>query len=293
MGNTLMKPEVTSISVANDLIASGSEDRSVRITDMNGNLVREFPKHHESKVEFVSLSSNGKYLISCGGYGDYSPKVIKLETNEEIVLESLDYGKGGHTANVWCVSISMNGDLAVSCSRDNNIIIWKLDWNNKSYQIMKEYKRNEDVNAVELSSNGKFLLTGSDSDILRLINLETDEEEIFEGHKGNVNAIDLSENGNIIVSGGDDKDIFVWEKNNEEWNKTVLEGHTDIVTAVKISDNNKYIVSGSEDNNVIIWENGKEKQRIPTNGDINSVAIYNNYVLYNDRNNVSQVKLDV
>jgi WD40 repeat protein len=71
----------------------------------------------------------------------------------------------------------------------------------------------ESINSVAFSPNGKYILSGSDDNTIRLWDAETGQlvSRPFRGHTAVVCSVTLSPDGKHIVSGSDDKIIRVWD----------------------------------------------------------------------------------
>jgi WD40 repeat protein len=130
-------------------------------------------------------------------------------------------------------------------------------------EIIIQTGHNADVKAVAFTSDGRYIISGSRDNTIRL--WESDkgiQVRIFEGHTVSVNSIAISMDDKYIVSGGQDTTIRLWEKDSGKLIKT-FKGHNNYVTSVAISPDQKYIVSGSQDKTMRLWSMklGKEIRR--------------------------------
>ena len=81
------------------------------------------------------------------------------------------------------------------------------------------------------------------------------DEITLVGHQGEVYCTALSENGNIAISGSKDKQVIVWDLENQKA-KFIFNDHTGHVISVAISKDGKQALSGGHylDNQIILWD---------------------------------------
>ncbi|GAB1538581.1 hypothetical protein NUACC21_12430 [Scytonema sp. NUACC21] len=71
---------------------------------------------------------------------------------------------------------------------------------------------NDWVNAVALSSDGQYVVSGSFDNTIKIWELATAKEiHTLTGHNHSVYAVALSSDGQYVVSGSDDNTIKIWE----------------------------------------------------------------------------------
>ncbi len=110
----------------------------------------------------------------------------------------------------------------------------------------------DDVNSVAISSDGKYIVSGSDDKTIKLWEISSGREiKTFRGHEA-LWSVAISPDGKYIVSGGKTRTIDLWEISSGREIKT-FRGHG-FVRSVAISPDGKYIVSGSSDETIKLWE---------------------------------------
>ena len=114
----------------------------------------------------------------------------------------------------------------------------------------------EGVTSVAFSQDGKYIISGSLDNTIRLWNAQTGKlvSDPFEGHTHWVTSVAFSPDGKYIVSGSRDKTIRIWDAQTGKLVSNAFEGHTNWVTSVAFSPDGKYIVSGSDAQTIRMWD---------------------------------------
>ncbi|MBX7174198.1 MAG: DUF4365 domain-containing protein, partial [Pyrinomonadaceae bacterium] len=107
---------------------------------------------------------------------------------------------------------------------------------------------------VAVSSDGKFIVSGSSDETVRIWDLATGQcLKTLVGHSDSVWGVAVSSDGKFIVSGSADKTLRIWDLATGQCLKTLV-GHSDSVWGVAVSSDGKFIVSGSADKTLRIWD---------------------------------------
>ncbi len=147
------------------------------------------------------------------------------------------------------------------------------------WQVSSEVRRftghTNGVNSVAFSPDGRFVLSGSWDEMLRLWEVESGQEvRQFTGHSGDVRSVAFSPDGRYVLSGSSDKTLRLWEVATGQEVRRFTR-HTGWVTSVAFSPDGRYVLSGSDDQALRLWDvaTGQEVRRFTGHtGWVNSVA---------------------
>jgi len=282
------KGAVNDVAISEDsrLAASGGEDGTVRIWEIETGRTVHVLKGHEGAVGSVEFTPDDRHVVSGGS--DKRVRIWDLKNGREIFQDQR------HTDIVTCVAVSVDGKRAVSGSFDKKVCVWDLEepkwlrtmeghtsWvrgvdfapdnrhamsaGNDGMMIFWDTDTGEArdivtghrhvVACVEFSRLGGFIISGSWDETVRLWNWNTrawQEIREFLGHKGAVRGTTLSRDNRFLLTGGEDKIGRLWEASNARL-LAVLEGHSATILAVAISPDGRFALTCSEDGTVRVW----------------------------------------
>jgi WD40 repeat protein len=109
--------------------------------------------------------------------------------------------------------------------------------------------------SLAFSSDGMFLVSGSDDKTIKLWDIQTGGiVKTFCGHTGRVCSVSVSPDHTTIASGSDDKTVRSWDIRTGEC-RCVMDGHSETVNSVSFSPtNSRLLVSASDDHTVRQWD---------------------------------------
>jgi WD40 repeat protein len=251
---------VFSVSFSPDgrLLASGSEDRTVKLWSLDGRELRTLFGHRDW-VSSVSFSPNGQILAS--GSGDKTVKLWSLEGQE---LHTFS----GHSATVRSVRFSPNGQMLASASEDGTVKLWNLE----GRELRTFLGHSASVMSVRFSPDGQMLASGSDDGTVKIWILEGRESCTFSGHRSKVRSVSFSPDGQMLASGSDDGIVKIWSLEGQELYS--FSGHTSKVSSISFSSDGRMLASGSSNGNVRLWSiEGRELHTFSGHRDwINSIS---------------------
>ncbi|KAL6756673.1 WD40-repeat-containing domain protein [Haematococcus lacustris] len=237
--------DVNTVATDGRVIASGSDDKTVRVWDVATGKCMHTLKEHTDVVKAVALSLDGRIIVS--GSNDKTIRVWDVTTGRCI------HTLVGHSRYVDCVALSPNGKIMFSGSRDKTLRVWDLATGTELLPL-KGHKGW--VTCLTVSSDGKLLASGSSvgDHIIRVWDMDTRKcKEFQEGHKFDVHSVAFNPDASILVSGSNDFTIKVWDMASGSCTHSCKE-HTSGVTSVVFSPCGKVVVSGSADKTIRVWD---------------------------------------
>ncbi|EDN98235.1 hypothetical protein SS1G_13092 [Sclerotinia sclerotiorum 1980 UF-70] len=205
-------------------VASGSEDKTIRLWDaMTGESLQTL-EGHSSLVYSVAFSPDGTKVAS--GSEDKTIRLWDAMTGES--LQTLE----GHSHWVNSVAFSPDGTKVASGSEDNTIRLWDA-MTGESLQTLEGHS--SWVSSVAFSPDGTKVASGSRDNTIRLWDAMTGESlQTLEGHSSLVYSVAFSPDGTKVASGSGDNTIRLWDAMTGESLQT-LEGHSSLVSSVAFS----------------------------------------------------------
>ena len=205
-GNLAARPFEHNTSV--DLVAFNPKNRTIlsvegsalqgstlRLWDLQGNLVRDFEVDRASKS--IAFSPDGQMILS----GDEEGTLSLWSLSGQKIREFK-----GHEDAVRAVSFSPDGQSIISGSDDDTLRLWNLQ--GSTLRIFKGH--DDSVTSVAFSPDGQSIVSGSNDHTLRLWNLNNEATTLFRGHTASVRTVAFNPTGNIIVSAGSDPAVRFW-----------------------------------------------------------------------------------
>ncbi len=154
--------------------------------------------------------------------GDGNIRIFDLKT----LLEKKVFV--GHQLSSNVVRFSPDGKLLLTGGRDAHLNIWQVE----NYELIKSIPAHEwAIYDIAYSPDSNLFATASRDKTLKIWDSKTFQllkvinKEGYDGHQFSVNKLLWSTFYNYLISAGDDRDIIIWEVNQDKPLNHMLRTH--------------------------------------------------------------------
>ena len=240
---------ITNVSISPDtmMIATCSEDKTIRVWDSMSGVSLFTLLGHKKWVYSVSFSHDNTQLVS--GSGDNTVRLWNIK--RKMLIRTMR----GHTDTVSCVKFNKDSTEIVSSSCDFDIYLW----NAKNGKIIKKFVGHDYIVCnVNFNHNCDMLISASLDGTVRLWDIKTGTTLIKFQIKNDISRYAMvSPSGNLVISHGNRK-IFVWSTITCQLLKT-LECHDNKVDLIAFNENGSSFYSCGIDEENDIFELFEQK----------------------------------
>ncbi len=234
-------PQHTSKYIADCMLASGSDDNTIKIWNYQGECLKTL-RGHEAWVYSVVFNPQGEILAS--GSRDNTIKLWNWRTSECL------HTFVGHEKRVKSINFNFDGSILASASDDKTIKIW--DVNNRI--CLKTLTGHQDrIDCVVFSPKANIIASAGCDKIIKVWDANSDQCLHIQAHTQRIRMVVFSPDGKILASCSDDRTVKLWDVSTGE-NIKILLGHNKAVWAITISPDNNILASGSEDETIKLWD---------------------------------------
>ncbi len=234
------------ISPDNALLASGSNDNSIKISDIQtGDLTLTLSEHIDT-VMSVTFSQDGQKLIS--GSSDELIRFWDVKTGKQVLTIA------GHAGGVSDVITSPNGELLASYGKDNMIHLW----NGHTGEFLHTLTGStSSVSSISISPDSALLASGNrdgkiriwDTDTGNLRNTITATTDV-----DGVNAVVFSPDRKTLVSNNYNDDVIqFWDITKAEPIKSIT-SPPDTTYHIIFSPDGSTLANAGSDGTIRFWD---------------------------------------
>lgn len=229
---------VVSVSTAGGLVASGGEDGSVRLWDLESRGPLQTLRAHTGWVWATALSQDGSVVASAGDDG-----LIQLyRTDSDRPVGVL----AGHSRRIRSLAFVPNRQLLVSGAEDGAVCVWDID---RLLLVRRMQTTGTPVWSVAVSGGDEPLVAvGGEDEFVRLFDLESgrllDEKA---QHRDWVRSVAFASESGLLASGSGDKSVVVWST--KDGTLTPVRRATDLsdrVRSVVVSPDGALVLAATE-----------------------------------------------
>ncbi|MFZ0548063.1 MAG: protein kinase, partial [Candidatus Promineifilaceae bacterium] len=246
------------------LLASASDDSSIKIWDVDSNQEIHMLTGHHGSVKTVVWSPDGHYLASGGE--DNLVYIWDVESEEAIIALE------GHGGPIRMVSWPHgDSDRIATASEDGTAVVWDVG----SGEPVLSLPHETIVEGVLWSADDAHLYTGADDGMVRVWESSTgDAVAEWMAHEFGLITMALSPDGSRLVTTGNDGYLRLWEPETGFGLAEYGGENSGPVTPAWMPDNDSLAV-GFDDNLLGIWRAGSPQATRSTHahtGQVSSIA---------------------
>ena len=248
-------------------LAVGTWSGEVKILNLASGKELPGPKPHNDWVCSVTISPNGKFLVSAGG-SEFKPERNRGQTTGQIKLWDLAAGKElgeftGHTNKVFAAAFSPDSKMLATASAEATVRLWDVPAR-KQRAILVGHK--DAVWSAAFSPDGGSVASASADQTVKLWSTATGQERAtLRGHEDEVRCVAFSPDGKTVASGSADWTVRLWETATGK-QRIILKGHQGGVHCLAFSFDGRMLATGSGDDTVKLWDVATGKERATLRG---------------------------
>lgn len=181
------------------LLATGAEDKKIRVWDIESKRIRTIFDGHEQDIYSLDFSRTGRLIAS--GSGDKTVRLWDIESNQQVMVLSIEDG-------VTTVAMSPDGRFVAAGSLDKSVRVWDCSSGYLIERLEGPQGHKDSVYSVAFSPSGRELVSGSLDKTIKMWELSPQRGLVpsasngkdgkcirtFEGHKVSSDILSTHEN---------------------------------------------------------------------------------------------------
>jgi WD40 repeat protein/serine/threonine protein kinase len=206
----------------------------------------------------VDFAPDGRRtLITCSATGE----VFLWDTIENQIMDEgawLDFGAQGL---VWAAKFAPDGDNVLTVGGNDARL-----WDANSRKQVKRFGSHGTVADVDLSPDGKLLVTGSWDQTAKIWDVASGVavQKLAGAHTDYINSVQFSPDGALVLTASDDGTARLWDVESGRPVAPEFRGHDGPVLQARFNRDGTLILTSSSDKTARIWDakSGEEKRAL-------------------------------
>ena len=222
------------------IIAAGLSNGTVYLWSTEGRLIQEFLISSEI-IEDVNFSPDGQ-MLAVLGLGE-SPQIRNLEGE---ILQTLK----GHQASVHQIAFSPTASVVATASQDGTVKLWNFQG-----EVLKTLQLPDDIvqfQALDFSPDGQTITAGSIKGDVFMWSADGEFQSSYQAHVGPIIELRFSPDGRRIMTASEDGKARLWDIKGRKLGE--FSGHKGWIRSVAFSSDGEFFVTASDDRTARIWK---------------------------------------
>jgi WD40 repeat protein len=240
------------------LLATGNVDGTVYLESL-GNMsastvsANTVLAKHDSWVESLALSPDGKFLASTSDASGGAGKLLELHDLMRASFVTATLPEAAKT--LFDVSFSSDSQWLATASEDKTAQLWRVSDLSKPVRVFAGH--DDLVTEVAFSPDGMVLATASFDHFVRVWNVEDSSTPLqkLAGHRAGVRTLAFSPDGKLLASGGSDGQVILW--NTQTWKSVITLQTGSRVWALAFGPDGT-LATANEDGSLALWQPGSK-----------------------------------
>ncbi len=238
---------------------AGWGDDSLRIWDIEKSVFKQDMNMYLERQSDITFHSIGISIVN-GNHKTIRYQEFNTDTQEEKINEhEID---DAHKESITCVSVSPDGTMIASGSRDKTVRLW----NAETETLHKTLKGNrKPILSLTFSHDGSSIASTSEDKTVRVWNVDTGRRKhTFKTNSEHLHKVVFSPNGKTLASSSFDGVIHQWDlKRGKHKNTIVGHGHGFASKNIVFSNDKITAATTYGDNHIILYDvNTQEMQAV-------------------------------
>ena len=208
LGEGSQRFEAVAFSPDESLLAVGRRDGTVVLWHVESGGMVHVLEGHSDTVRDLAFTPDGSTLVSVSGGdrggGDTTMRLWNVTQGNLLQI----YEDSGSTLRT--VTVNDAGDLIAAGNSDGQVLLWRLTFGiAELLQVIDVHE--QAINDVALYPRGAFLVTASDDESLKLVDLATGSVLLTLPFAGSVQAVAFDAEGQTMAAAGRSSVVQLWQ----------------------------------------------------------------------------------